>query len=344
MINNLFVVQSPLQALCAVELSLEFDSQSNAVVYRLENGRERNNEQIEYVLNLYPWVEKHKLVDEGKSPLSIHLNRRRALKKLEKRFKNSVTQLFIGEFREQWMHYMRSVTLAERTILIDDGAATIAAKENFLDKGVFFPETLWAGQGTVKNLVRNIIYASLRRNNILMQEIELASAFARDDSVYKVDYSNIRKLFTSAQTAEATAQILFFGSKYSEIGIVSKAYELRFLTAVSAFYKARGLTVTYVAHRDESADKLSLISSQLGFQVVHAEMPAEIFIAERANSIEEIAGAYTSVLNNIKSMFPNLSLRSFKLSSSEIDVKYLSSINKVYKAYESIGIPVENLE
>ena len=41
MINNLFVVQSPLQALCAVELSLEFDSQSNAVVYRLENGRER---------------------------------------------------------------------------------------------------------------------------------------------------------------------------------------------------------------------------------------------------------------------------------------------------------------
>jgi hypothetical protein len=56
MIDNLFIVESPLQALVAVELGLQFKGQNNGVIYRLSGeGRERNDDQICKVIDRGQW-------------------------------------------------------------------------------------------------------------------------------------------------------------------------------------------------------------------------------------------------------------------------------------------------
>lgn len=55
-LDNRFIVESPLQALVAVELSLQFSGKNNVIIYRLiGKRRERNDAQISKVIELGNW-------------------------------------------------------------------------------------------------------------------------------------------------------------------------------------------------------------------------------------------------------------------------------------------------
>ncbi|WP_417435992.1 polysialyltransferase family glycosyltransferase [Idiomarina abyssalis] len=340
MIDNLFVVESPLQALVAVELSLQLKNEKNGIVYRLVNDRDRNNQQIEKVVNKGKWCLIRQISFASGNSLVNHLSIRKELKILEKEFSKNVKQLFIGEFRSQWMHFMRAAARPKITILIDDGAATLISKSKYIDKGVYFPENLWRAKGFLKSFIKRNIYRDFLKCPDLQEPIFFASAFLKSESIYPVDFTELKKLFKSKNDIENNA-VYFFGSKYSEAQIISIKYEMDFIRRVKDFYSRKNLKLIYCAHRDESIKKLNFIRSELGLEVVTPELPAEVFLLEQGESVVEVAGAYSSVLNNVKVIFPKVAVRAFYLKPDEVNIKNRDDIINVYQHYEAEGIYVE---
>lgn len=340
MVDNLFVVESPLQALMAVELSLQFKTEKSGVVYRLVNNRDRNNQQIEKVINSGSFSLIKKVSFDYRGSLAHHLSIRKELKALEKSFRGKVKQLFIGEFRSQWMHFMRSAIRPDKTILIDDGAATLVLKNNYIDNGIYFPEELWEVKSVLKRVIKRKIYRAFLKASILQEPIYFASAFLKSESIYPVNFLELKKLFKGKGNRRKSL-VYFFGSKYSESKIISLQYELDLIKRVKEFYRNSDLDLIYCAHRDESTSKLELIRKSLGLVVITPELPAEVFLLEEGGGVAEVAGAYSSILNNVRIMLPEITVRAFYLRPDEINTKNRDNILNVYQHFEAQGIYVE---
>lgn len=342
MIDNLFVVESPLQALVAVELSLRFKNKKNVIVYRLsDKKRKRNNEQIEEVIKYGAWFQTKKISFVNKNALTSHLSTIKFLRNIEKEFNQRVVQLFIGEFRSQWMHFMRAAVAPEKTILMDDGAATVTVKRKFLNEGIYFPDILWENKNPLRRGIRKVLYNRFLKQGILKCHIYLASAFFKNESLYAVDFTNLKKIFRASEIKSTKNKVLFLGSKYSESKIISLEYELKFIDRVNSFYLNYGYDLIYSAHRDESEEKLKVIKEVIGVEVIIPELPAEINILKNSSSIVEIASAYSSVLNNARILVPEIKVRAFHLQPEELNLKHKGDILLVYKHFENEGITVE---
>lgn len=339
-VDNLFVVESPLQALIALELNLRFKGQKNGIVYRFSKGRERNNNQIEKVINGVKWSFQKKISFNDKNPLLNHQRIAKELKGLRRTFPTGIKQLFIGEFRTQWMHFMRVATKPTRTILMDDGAATVTVKRRFIDKGVYYPKDILERGSFLKKLVKRYMYRDFIKSETLYLPMYLASAFIKEGSLYPIDFSFTKQLFSAARKTTGSKAVFYFGSKYSEAGIISRDYELELLNRIKQFYSSYNCDLLYCAHRDESKEKLNIIENTLGFHVLSPTMPAEIFLLENNERIHEISGAYSSILNNAKTLMPELSVRAFKLVANEVNAKNRAEIEYIYDHFKAAGITV----
>lgn len=345
-IDNLFIVESPLQALVAVELSLQFEGEVNGIIYRLSGkGRERNDQQIVRVIEHGNWSFQEPVQFAETGGLAWQINCRKYVGELRKRFRKQVRSLFFGEFRSQWMHFARFAIAPEKCVLIDDGAATLIAKHRYIDQGNYYPNDLWSSTSVLKRAVKKTIFWGLSDKRQVRKPVSFASAFLKDESEFNVDFSKVREKFATqaVSSIKGQAKAYFFGSKYSEAGILSRAYELEFISTAVNHYQAKGLTLVYCAHRDESEEKLSVLRSMAGIEVVRPELPAELFLLEYDSSVSEIGAAYSSVINNLSLIFPDKPVTSFRLSSDAINPKNRSAIESIYRHFEQKGIPVKGV-
>ncbi len=344
MVDNLFVVESPLQALVAVELSLQFEGQTNGIIYRLsEQRRHRNNEQIISVIALGNWSFSEQIKFSESSGIFWHINMRKCMSELRKRFRNNVRNLFFGEFRSQWMHFARLTIEPEKFVLMDDGAATLTAKSRYIDQGIFYPSELWASKKPIKNFVKSTIYLGMFNAFQARRPVTFASAFLKDESEFRVDFSSTRQKVANRNSfaCPVSPKAYFFGSKYSEAGILSRDYELDFISKVFRHYEEKGLDLVYCAHRDESDEKIELIGALGPIEVVRPELPAELFVIEHDRAISEIGAAYSSVVNNLSLMFPDKPLTSFRLNHEAINPVNREAIDDIYRYFAQKEIRVE---
>lgn len=346
MLDNLFIVESPLQALVATELSLQFKNQSNGVIYLLSGkDRLRNNQQIMNVIEYGDWclTESVKFSDSGRFIWLI--NSRRYIEKIRNRFRGNVKNLFFGEFRSQWMHLARFSIAPEKCILMDDGFATLTVKKQFIDQGIFYPKQAWNRSSLLKQILKDFIYFGLYDSKQAAVPILIASSFLKDECEYRVNFSAVRRKFKNLTPIKrkANPKAYYFGAKYSEAGIVTREYELKFLLDVFLYYKARGLDVIYCAHRDESEEKLMLITKSSNVNILLPSMPAEIFILQHDHNVVEISAAYSSVVNNLHLIYPDKPVKCFRLAENEINPYNLTAIRNIYSYFEENNIPIIDL-
>lgn len=344
MINNLFLVESPLQALVAVELSLKFEDQTSGIIYNLSRdpARERQDEQIISVIELGVWKYKELYKRPKTKGIFWHIDFKKEISRLKFCFEGNVEKLFFGEFRSQWMHIARLAISPDKYILMDDGAATLIAKSRYIDQGIFYPENLWKKSSYAKRLVRSLIYRGLFNPKQRCRPVSFASAFLKDQSEFTVDFSYIRSkrinLIKSNSGVVLPRKAFFFGSKYSEAGIITCNYELYFISQVIGFYKNKGLDLVYCAHRAESEEKLDLIRALGSVKVLRPDLPAELFLLECDKEVAEIGAAYSSVINSLGLVFPEKPIISFRLNNEDVNPINRKDIEQIYSYYEKSGI------
>lgn len=317
-VDNLFVVESPLQALVALELVESFPGKKNGIYYRLSGqGRERNDAQIQKVIDMGEWFFKQEVQFDQSSIFSYHKSIRHFILQESVKFR-SIDSMFFGEFRSYWMHIFRMAMPANSYVLIDDGAATLTAKNNFIDKKIYFPvNDLYNSSSFIKRLAKkiyfNINYRGIYAGEKKYYPVGFASAFIKEGVEYNVDFSSLRKRFLKvySESLPSVKKAYFFGSKYSEAGIISLDSELYLIKNVVDYHYSFGLSTIYCSHRDESQQKLDCIQGLGCEDVISPDVPAELFLLERHEEVAMISAAYSSVINNLRLVLPGKQINSF---------------------------------
>lgn len=342
--KNLYIVESPLQALCALELSLGNKNELHDIIVRTSGGRSiRNDKQMLVIVEKFNWNCKTIISNNIKlGRYLVNFENKYFLNRIRKKYHNKVKSLYIGEFLSSFMHMTRLAVNAPNNFLLDDGAVTVKVINNYINNGYNYPYDTFYPKNTIKKLVFKFIYRKHLDLVSLNSNIKIITAFSEkeDNKIIKLNFSNIKKINTHKKIRNRSL-VYYFGAPYSETSIVSSDYETGLLKKVKCFYEKENKTILYFPHRNESREKLDFIKSDLGFEIVSSELTAELYLLESNVLPYEIAGAYTSVLNNVKVIFPEISVRSFKLDSKNI-LRANVEIESLYKYYKSIGIAVQN--
>lgn len=341
--DNLYVVESPLQALCALEVSLGKKNESHAIIIRVSSGdRLVNDKQIFSIIKKRSWDFTKVITHSRSSYFLNNLSNLKSLFDIETLFRSRVKSLYIGEFRSSYMHMIRVAVKPSKVYLLDDGAVSIKVINNYINRGFYYPYDSIYPVSKFKKAAFKFIYKRYLNRSIFNQNIQVLTSFSDKSNIdiEQLSFNNIKKLINKNESVDESL-VYYYGSKYSEVGIISRNYEVVFLHEVKRFYRKKGKKIIYFAHRDESREKLDYISKKIGFKVITSPIMAELYLLESKILPSEIAGAYSSILNNVKIIFPEISVRSFELDPNEIGLKWRQDIELVYEYYKKINMIIE---
>lgn len=340
-IDNVFLVESPLQALVAAELSWMLEKDNNYIVYRTFGyGRKRSDQQIKSVIEIGNWASVKEISFGKPGTISWYRSARRQIVEIIEEINGVAGKLYIGDFRTQWMHGFRTRLNESEFFVIDDGTASILIKENYFDKGIYLPIQDWRSEGLLKYSLKKLMFLGFVNSSLAHKRINFLSAFSPDCSELKIDFRNIKRIYFKAEEKSNTKTVFYFGSKYSEAETISQDYEIYFICRVYRYFERLGMDFVYIPHRDEAKDKIDELSRLLGFTVLAIDKPAELFLIENSGTFDVVAGAYTTVLCNIRLVFPDIPVKSFKFDLKKISDKRRHSVNRIYRYLEDVGIEV----
>lgn len=353
--TNLYIVESPLQALNALEISLNKNNDWNGIVYKVSLGeKKRNDSQIEAIIDKGDWDLSYKL-RPSKSKLKRKVGHFFDVKKIEKLISFHVDRLYIGEFRSRWMHFSRAALVPKEVWLIDDGAVTLNIIKKYLNDGIYYPKEIFRSRRILKKLLNLILYRQYenkRSYRLSDERIHLISSFVRESSldrnpsvlVEKLAYKSLKVLYGGESDQKViNDKVLFFGSKLSESNIVSLENEIEMISTINEYYKSRGKKLQYVSHRMDGHEKLMRLKTFLSKEVKEFEDVVELALLKSEWLPSEVAGFYSSALLNVSVIFPRMEITSFKLMEGSVISEKKKDIDNVYTAYRSFGIKVLDL-
>lgn len=305
-------------------------------------GSQTNNEQLKKLIPLFSW---DRIINLGKPKEGVLIKAVLGIWTLfflRRTFRNYAEKLFIGDFRFDWMSYARCAIRPARTILLDDGAATVTVHERYFQRGIYWPETNHKG---LKGLVKKLLYTPYYDSHIASTPIDVFTCYnlrpSRSQVIIKNEYSLLKK--KTLRSAVKNHQAFYLGSKYSEAKIMSLANELFFLKLCFEFYLRRNVNVSYIPHRDDSPEKLDAIK-KLGVEIRHLGVPAEIYFSTTTEMPLYVGGAYTSALNNLKKMFEELLFHSFVLPPDLLHQNHQENVASAYNNVQRDGIELVYIE
>lgn len=347
---NMFVAESPLQLINCVEAAVWAGGKKNILIVKYSNepGRAENYLQLRNAIDLFAWdlVIKYPFI-ANVNQISRLNNEIKFIKRIADAHKN-VNYLFIGEFRSLWMRKIRSVISPKVTYLVDDGNITLQMQDIYFSK-TMFDLTLVESMRTyglvakAKAFIKEVLLLQLKSKNMSKVPINLFTVF----NILPVDGQIVKKnkfvYFRGLQKQSGIVEerkVYYFGSKYSEAGVLSQKDELSFLKSCFGFFLTKKIPVVYIPHRDDSDEKIGLISSYEGVEVKRLHMPAELYMLIAKRRPIFIAGAYSTALHNLPILYSFKVVYSFALPFHLIASRFRVEIMKSYKNLIEQGVEV----
>jgi hypothetical protein len=350
---SLFLVDSPLQLLNAIEAANHFKSDKNILLLRL-SGDEESDTQIKKLIKIFNWTEVH-LIDFSniKNRFKRILIYRSIFLKFKKKFKHKEFPfLFFGDFRSEWMHHISQIISSKTIYLLDDGSITLDIQNKYFSKKIFFLESSFKRMRnfTLKNFFRLIVRKSIEyvlyfgvfKSKPKNQVINLFTSFniksVVNQNIVKNNYFFLKSRMQKKKLDRKA--VYYFGSKHSEKGNLSLDREIKHLKKVLSFFNKLDLKMTYVPHRVDSSVKIKRINKELGIKIKKLGIPAELFFTQSRTIPSKIAGAHTTAINNLNLTFDFDKIFVFCIPLDEIPKSNLQEILKVYCDFSENGIDV----
>lgn len=341
---NLHVAQSPLQVLNCAEAAEAFPAERNdLVLIHKEDGPGRR--QVEAVIGLYPWNRIIR-VDYAKGPGILRLLKQWALvHRLRRDYRGKVDRLFIGEFRNAVMNYVRTSLKAGQTILCDDGTATMTVQATYFQKGVFFTTRMVEKKAppTLLKRLREALFRPFFDAGEARRPIDLFTVYKLEpvpgQRIFRNSYAYLQGLDTLPGDIPPEGS-LYYGGKYSEAGLISREEELRVLALIRQDAETRfSAPMIYIPHRGDDPAKLAAIAAQ-GITVSRSDLPAEVVLVALRGTGRMILGLQTSVLGNAVEIVGARQVAAYRLPTEMIDPRIRATIEKYYDDLRSSGVEV----
>ena len=332
---NVFLVQSPFQALNAIEAKSTDLGKFNIVIVYLTSEK-KNNEQVIKIIERHSW-DKIIFFPNLKNIIFRLTNIFFFLWINHLKYKGKVDTLWFGDFRSEWMHYCIKVYIPKQIYLLDDGLVTISIQNQYFAKNIYKPTTMQNKNFIKKfqNIFFKLIYHPFSSTN-LNKPFNIFTIYKikplKNQKVLSNPINYLRSLTYKKEFHED--EVYYFGAPYYENSIVSFEFEINFLKFVAKHYKSKNLKFFYVQHRRESPKKLKYLKNRLGVKVLDPKKPAEIYFLEMKKYPKHIAGAYSSVLINLKLLINFKSITAFLIPENEISPRFRGHVSDLYKYME----------
>ncbi len=295
---DLICIESPLQLLNAYEVIKYFNIKNYKLLIRYSN-RDNNDKQIKRLINILKidstYIEKTTINASNKSLVDLF--------KLfiYKYFFNTkkFDRVFIGNYRSGFFSLIRKSFNRNQIILLDDGAKTVDIQKEFTD--------------------------NLNYNLFTMYKI----APFKNQKIY-INHFNKIKCLSKKNLILQDNEILFLGSKLSEINIISEMYYLELMNQISKFYKNQN--IIYIPHREEDQNKLIRISAISNIEIKTIDYPVEIFGLFENKLPKTVSSFYSSALMTMQNIYK------IKAEAFNFDYKgsiYEKNIDNVYNFYKN---------
>lgn len=322
--NNLFVVESPLQLLNAIEAKHFFHDTSSILVVRYtKNGY--GNRQINNLLELTKWDKVLGFKYSGKADFLKSLF---VIKKL--RSNNNFTNIFLGDYRNHWMKLFIANLTYDNVYLLDDGAGTL-----FLQKSLS-PDII--SRGKQASIIKKLLLNSLSLKDYLKGDdiLHLFTMFDltshQGQKVIKNRFDFLKSLIKDGIAWEED-KIFFLGSNLSEMKIVSQEFYVKFIGIIREHYK--NMEMVYIPHRGEDVSKLRDIKDKYKICIKKFDHIIEVaFVLENIKPLH-IASFYSVALYTLRQIYPDTRIDAILLPDAELDFQYRQNIKTVYGYYKN---------
>lgn len=324
--SNLFFVESPLQLISATK-ARDYFKILNAVVYiNINKKGDQNHQQIINELD-DKWGRVHLLHKKGR--FQQYFQFFLMLFKLSLKYKNNVERFFYGEYRSTDFAIYESVLSPSESILLDDGAVTIAVQKNYIQKR----QHIILIKGLKNTLFKRILTRERTVPNLFSFFDLNQYLLPRQVNYYPVKSEN--------RIVSLSNDLYFIGGKLSEAGYINEYDELKILEIIIKEYSSSD--IYYIPHRGESTEKISKVE-HLGYTIKRLNKPLENFYETTGVMPKKVISYYSTALYTCYLTFGT----QVKLTAVDIR-KYLTAkivtqnVDAVYDYYSDIGIEIELL-
>lgn len=339
---NLFVVESPFQLISAIEASYAHPSSENLLIvkYRPSVSNKINNDQLDRLLKLKKWDRLIKI----KHPTSYFISDIKLLSNIKKI--SNVDLVFIGEIRSWYMRQYCNILKNKGCYLLDDGTATITMQDIVIKNQSYY--MLKSFKFKIKLLLNYLILLFFfRRFYRLNSRINLFTCFNIEKCfpgqiIEKHNFSYLKKVSSEKRILPRTAY--FFGGVEDSENILPEEILFNELAKVKKYYDSNGISLIYIPHRRENAQKIRKIKKEIGCKILYFVNPAEVEFIFMHEIPEYISSFCSTALYTVSLMF-DYKKKSFAFF---LPLEKMSAINKkelgtLYQEYKK-SMTVLNLE
>jgi len=299
--NSLFLVESPLQLLCAYEAINYFEVKNYSILIRL-SGSEYNDNQINRLIKTLE-IEPDKI-----ETILIQTTKRRFRDFCNFLFymfryllvRTSFDFIYIGSYRSRFFrNILYQFSPQVKLILIDDGNQTIDVQKQFSDINFLNLFTMFDLVPFEKQLIYKNSFTAL--SNIILNSKPISE------------------------------NLLFIGCGISAAGIISQDEYVELIEKVSLFYKKKNKVLTYLPHRNEKEQLISSITSLENVSVKRIDYPIEFLGLYNEVLYKKASSFYSTALITMRDIY-GMDIECFYFDYT--DSEYKTEIDAVYDYYE----------
>lgn len=341
---NLFVVDTPLQLLNAIEGREAFDAHECTLVILLwphwrkryfeDILRERPFPNIKY----FPMPALDR-VRRSSGPLQKWSSRVREVLATFKQFifkrrferllqtSSPIHRLFIGNYRNDYMKHVTNVVAHQELVFLDDGTDALQVAELRLASNSCAREP---DRGVIGGLREHLRNRYIEWDTTPADRATFFTSYSfpvsATDSVVQNDYGDLKKRLTAI---ERTGEILFLGQPLVADGYISSRTFSVLLGEIREYFAGRSLV--YVPHPREEESDFSAEAVAQGYRIQRFEAPIEVALCSSARLPATICSFFCSALETCACLFqPDLEILAFEIAEDDL----LHGRTEAHKAYE----------
>ncbi|SHM60944.1 hypothetical protein [Gracilibacillus kekensis] len=330
---NVFIVESPLQLLNAMEAKQYFQLPTETCTLLLNNGENPNS--MKQMLNLTDnseWYNVEKVgFGSGKiSWLTRIFGMKRQIRSYEK-----IDKIFIGDFRSDAIQCFINSFLQSDLFVLDDGTATLKIYNNLTNPNRV--KKITGLKAFFKNLMRKLLGIGNISKKMSKREMTFFTSYnlepMKNIRIIKNNYTFLKK---QQENKSKVDNLFFLGSPLTEKRIIKTRQEyLNLLKKVLQHYDSTK-EFFYVPHRTENDDFLYEIEN-LGFRILKLDIPIEFYLVKSYEIPNHVSSFYSTALGNLKSLFDDtVEIDSFMIDESILNTNNREEIKKIYDYYSKI--------
>jgi len=303
----LFLIESPLNLLCAWEAVDSFQLDLYKFIIRI-NSEDKNNKQMLSLLSDLKIRRENITFASIKSEGHVFFRTLPSVKFTAKCLIKSLKfdKVFIGNLDSKLLNFLAIIIGKKKVIVYDDGTKTLVTQRKFNNRYYFNLFTMYD-------------------LNLIDQQV-----------IYTNNFNRIRQLIGKVTLIDEGVMLL--GGKWSEEGIISERNYFLKIQKICHIHKDK--KIMYIPHRSENEDKLRYIASIANLAIKKLEYPVELYGIYNEDMPKKIISFASTALITMKTLY-KVDIESYRFEFNHPN--YNSYLEIIYKYYES-RVPVFDLD